>query len=154
MPGNWIFHISLVKMKVLEHFGKFSLELAYYPHTMQQSHSWRNEDICFLMLFRRSVVSNFLRPHGRQRPRLPLSFTIPQSLLRLMSEGESRLLFWSHLTTTTHKWKSSSITGWVSSPGPSNPPACTQAPIGIHFLMNLGRLKPCRRYDKLKEEWK
>ena len=63
MPGHWISHISLVKMKLLEHFGKISLELAYYSHTMQQSHSWRNEDICLLMLlFRHSVMSDSATP--------------------------------------------------------------------------------------------
>ena len=35
--------------------------------------------------FSRSVVSNSLQPHGLQHTRLPLSFTISQSLLKLTS---------------------------------------------------------------------
>ena len=35
--------------------------------------------------FSHSVVSNSLQPHGLQHTRLPLSFTISQSLLKLMS---------------------------------------------------------------------
>ena len=93
-------------------------------------------------------------PMDCSMPGFPVLFTIPQSLLRLMSiGGKSWLLFWSHFITITHKWKSSSITGWASSPGPSNPLPCTQAPVGIHFLINLGRLKPGRHFDKVKEEW-
>ena len=107
-----------------------------------------------LLLLSRSVVSDFLQPHGLQRPRLPCPSPSPRVCSDSCPFEKSWLLFWSHLTTTTHKWKSSSMIGWVSSPGPSNPHPCTQAPIGIHFLMTLGRLKPCRRFDKLKEEWK
>ena len=38
-----------------------------------------------LVLFRRSVMSDSLWPHGLQHTRLPLSFTISQNLLKLMS---------------------------------------------------------------------
>ena len=38
-----------------------------------------------LLLFSHSVVSDFLQPHGLQHARLPLSFTISWSLLKLMS---------------------------------------------------------------------
>ena len=38
-----------------------------------------------LLLFSHSVVSSSLWPHGLQHTRLPLSFTISQSLLKLMS---------------------------------------------------------------------
>ena len=41
--------------------------------------------ILLLLLFRHSVVSSSLWPHGLQHTRLPLSFTISQSLLKLMS---------------------------------------------------------------------
>ena len=38
-----------------------------------------------LLLSSHSIVSNSLQPHGLQHTRLPLSFTISQSLLKLMS---------------------------------------------------------------------
>ena len=39
----------------------------------------------FFFLFSCSIMSNFLRPHGLQHARLPLSFTISQILFKLMS---------------------------------------------------------------------
>ena len=59
--------------------GRFFTTLLLLSYTYLVNHK------PLLLLFSRSVVSNSLRPHGLQHTRLPLSFTISQSLLKLMS---------------------------------------------------------------------
>ena len=44
-----------------------------------------NREHQLFLLFRFSVVSNSLPPHGLQHARLPLPYSISQSLLRFMS---------------------------------------------------------------------
>ena len=52
------------------------------PVTVNHPHVFRD---CCCSLFSGLVVSDSLRPHELQHARLPLSFTVSQSLLRLMS---------------------------------------------------------------------
>ena len=61
--------------------------IQWYSHSRKQFGSFLKELDIYLpfSLFSHSVVSNSLQSHGLQHARPPLSFTIPQSLLKTMS---------------------------------------------------------------------